>query len=83
MTIDETRELIQQDLDLLRIVSEKDTEISEHETETVRMVDKKDSEKRQFNWGALKAAGGVLLTGLGITLLLLGGDFDFKFPDKL
>lgn len=46
-------------MEILKAVSEKDTEIRVHETETVKMVDKKDSEKRQFNWRVIGAASAV------------------------
>lgn len=48
-----------QEMEILKAVSEKDTEIRVHETETVKMVDKKDSEKRQFNWRVIGAASAV------------------------
>ena len=36
-------------MEIIKAVSEKDSEIRTHETEISKMVDKKDLEKRQFN----------------------------------
>lgn len=69
-------------MEILKAVSEKDTEIRTHETETVKMVDKKDSEKRQFSWRVIGAASAVLVIGFGVAASALGGDFNFKLPKK-
>lgn len=71
-----------QEMEILKAVSEKDTEIRTHETETVKMVNNKDSEKRQFNWGVVKIASTILVVGLGITASALGGNFNIKLPSK-
>ena len=47
--MEEYKDILAQEMEILKAVSEKDTEIRTHETETVKMVDKKDSENRQFN----------------------------------
>ena len=70
-------------MEILKAVDEKDSEIRNHESATVQMVDKKDSEKRQFNWGAIKVASTVLVIGLGIGASILGGNVNIKLPKKV
>lgn len=82
LTSEERKDILAQEMEILKAVSEKDTEIRTHETETVNMVDKKDSEKRQFNWRVIGAASTVLVIGLGVAVSALGGDFNFKLPKK-
>lgn len=82
LTAEERKDILAQEMEILKAVSEKDTEIRTHETETVKMVDKKDSEKRQFNWGVIKVASTVLVVGLGIAASVLGGNFNLKLPKK-
>ena len=80
----EERESIREkEMEILKTVSEKDTEIRSQETETVQMVDKKDSEKRQFNWGIVKVASSVLVAGLVIGVSVLGGNVNIKLPKKI
>ena len=82
LTSEERKDILAQEMEILKAVSEKDTEISTHETETVKMIDKKDSEKRQFNWDLIKVASTVLVVGLGIAASVLGGNFNLKLPKK-
>lgn len=82
LTAEERKDILAQEIEIFKAVSEKDTEIRTHETETVKMVDKKDSEKRQFNWRVIGAASTVLVIELGIAVSALGGNFNFKFPKK-
>lgn len=82
LTAEERKDILAQEMEILKAVSEKDTEIRTHETETVKMVDKKDSEKRQFNWGVIKVASTVLVVGLSIAASALGGNFNLKLPKK-
>lgn len=82
LTAEERKDILAQEMEILKAVSEKDTEIRTHETETVKMVDKKDSEKRQFNWRVIGAASTVLVIGLGVAASVLGGNFNFKLPKK-
>lgn len=79
---EERKDILAQEMEILKVVGEKDTEIRNHETETVKMVDKKDSEKRQFNWKAIEVASTVAVIGLGIATSALGGNFNFKLPKK-
>lgn len=82
LTAEERKDILAQEMEILKAVREKDTEIRAHETETVKMVDKKDSEKRQFNWRVIGAASTVLVIGLGVAASALGGNFNFKLPKK-
>lgn len=82
LSAEERKDILAQEMEILKAVSEKDSEIRIHETETVKMVDKKDSEKRQFNWGVIKVASTVLVVGLGIAASALGGNFNLKLPKK-
>lgn len=82
LTAEERKDILAQEMEILKAVSEKDTEIRTHETETVKMVYKKDSEKRQFSWRVIGAASAVLVIGLGVAASALGGDFSFKLPKK-
>lgn len=82
LTAEERKDILAQEMGILKAISEKDTEIRTHETETVKMVDKKDSEKRQFSWRVIGAASAVLVIGLGVAANALGGDFNFKLPKK-
>lgn len=80
LTAEERKDILAQEMEILKAVREKDTEIRAHETETVKMVDKKDSEKRQFNWRVIGAASTVLVIGLGVAASALGGNFNFILP---
>ncbi len=82
LTAEERKDILAQEMEILKAVSTKDSEIRTHETETVKMVDKKDSEKRQFNWGVIKVASTVLVVGLGIAASALGGNFYLRLPKK-
>ena len=82
LSAEERKDILAQEMEILKAVSEKDSEIRNHETETVKMVDKKDSEIRQFNWGVIKVASTVLVVGLGIAASALGGNFNLKLPKK-
>lgn len=67
---EECKDILAQEMVILKAVSDNDTEIRNHETENVKMIDKNDSDKRQFNWGVIKVAS------------TLGGNFRFKFLKK-
>lgn len=82
LSYEETMKILEQEKDILKIASDKDTEIRNHETENVKLTDKKDSEKRQSNWGTIKIASAVLVVGLGVAATALGGDFNLKLPKK-
>ena len=82
LTSEEREEILIQEIEILKAVSNKDTEIRNHKMETLKMVDKKDSEKRQFNWGIIKVASTTLVIGLSIAAGTLGCNFILKLPRK-
>ena len=82
MTPEQQREILDREIEILRMVDKKDTEIRTEEQEVSQTADDKDSEKRQFNWKLIAAASTVLLTALGIGTAILGGKFDIKLPTK-
>lgn len=83
LTLEERKDILAQEMEILKAVDEKDSEIRNRESATVQMVDKKDSEKRQFNWGTIKVASTVLVIGLGIGASILGGNVNIKLPKKV
>lgn len=78
LSAEERKDILAQEMEILKAVSGKDSEIRTHETEAVKMVDKKDSEKRQFNWSVIKLTGGVLVVGFFIAVSALGGKIDLN-----
>lgn len=71
-----------QEIEVLKMVGEKDTEIREQEKEIVNTADKKDSEKRAFNWETIGIVSMFAVTVVGIGAATLGGNFNVKFPKK-
>lgn len=76
---EEKEKLLDREMEIFRLVGEKDTEIRESRKETVQMVNKKDSEKRQFNWGIIRSASWLLGIAVGIGASYFGGP---KIPKK-
>jgi hypothetical protein len=82
LTYEQQKEICEQEMEILNIVSKKDSEIREQEREVSQTADKKDSEKRHFNWDFIKGASAVALLLVGIGVTTLGGKFDIKIPIK-
>ncbi len=82
LTAEEQREIREQEMEILRMVDNKDKEIRDKEMDTLRTVDKKDSEKRAFNWKTITAVSTVLIVVAGVSGAMLGGNFNFKLPKK-
>ncbi len=82
ITLEEAKEIREQEMEIFRTVNAKDTEIRSRMKEAVQMADKKDSEKRQFNWRIIKVASGALAFALGVGISLLGGNVNIKFPKR-
>lgn len=80
LTPEQQKEIIEQEMEVLRMVDKKDSEIREQETDAARMADKKDSEKKEFNWKLVGAASFVVLTVVGIGAAALGGNVNIKLP---
>lgn len=72
--------MLDREMEILKIVGEKDSEYREQETGVLQIVDKKDSENRQFNWRIIGAASAVVIGVLGISASILGGNVNFKPP---
>ena len=84
LTLEERREIREQEMEILRMADNKDKEIRDEEKEVLNTVDKKDSEKRAFNWKTIAAVSTVLIVvvGVGVGGAMLGGNFNFKLPKK-
>lgn len=80
ITAEERNDIICHEIEVLKIVSEKDTETSDKEIKIIEIVDNKDSQKRQFNWGIILQSGGIAIAFLGIAIGALGGHFNFRLP---
>lgn len=83
LTAEERAAILDREMEILKAVDQKDTEIRENEKETVQMVDKKDSEKRQFNWGLIKTVSGVVLVVVGVSASILGGNIKIGPPKNM
>lgn len=82
LTPEQQTEMLNQEMEILRIVDKKDTEIREKEMEFVHIADKKDSEKKAFNWKVINAASFAVVIVIGIGASMLGGNFNLKLPKK-
>lgn len=67
---------------LVKMASEKDTEIRNQEREIEDKVNKKDTEKSASNWKIAAACGTAFLGVIGIGASVLGGKFGIKMPTK-
>lgn len=70
----------EQEIEILKMVDKKETEIREQEKEIADTADKKDSGKRGFNWKALGGASMFAITVVGVGAAALGGNFIVKPP---
>lgn len=77
---EQQKEIMDREIEVLRMVDKKDSEIREQETEAVHIADKKDAEKKTFNWRVVGTASFVVLTAIGIGTAALGGNFNIKLP---
>lgn len=82
LSLEEQKEIREQEMEIFRIVSQKDTEIREKEMELVTMANEKDAQKRAFNWKVISAASTVAIVVVGIGASVLGGNFNLKLPKK-
>ena len=76
-------EILNREVELVKMASEKDTEIRDREKEIEDRVNKKDTEKREINWKLVGSISLALVTVGGISAGVLGGKFDFKLPKKI
>lgn len=82
MTPEQRREILDREMEILRMIDKKDTEIRAEEREVSQTADTKDSEKRVFNWKLIATASTVILAAVGVGTAMLGGKFDIKLPSK-
>ena len=82
MSPEQQREILEREIEILRMVDQKDTEIRTQERELTQTADKKDSEKKKFNWKLIGTASTVVLAAVGIGTAMFGGKFDIKLPSK-
>lgn len=75
-------EILNREAELVKIANEKDSEIREHEKEIEEKVCKKDSEKRELNWKLVGCISFALVTVAGISVSVLGSDFNFRLPKQ-
>lgn len=82
LTPDQQKDILDRELEILRMVDQKETESRKQEQDDVQLADKKDSEKRVFNWRVIGTASTLVLAAVGIGTAVLGGKFDIKLPVK-
>lgn len=78
----ERKELLDRELEILRMADKKDTEIRQQERAAANTAAEKDTEKRKFNWNIIGAASAALVFIVGVGFAAHGGKFDFKLPWK-
>lgn len=82
MTPEQQMEIIEKEIEILRMVHDKESESRNQEQDDLKLADKKDSEKRMFNWRVIGKASTLVLIAAGIGTAMLGGKFDVKLPVK-
>lgn len=80
ITAEERNDIICHEIEVLKIVSEKDAEICDNEIKIVETTDNKDSQKRQFNREIIFGVSCVAIVFLGTAIGALGGHFNFRLP---
>lgn len=81
LSIEQKLEIMDKEQSLVEIASSKDTEIRLHDEKLETKVNLKDSEKRKFNWKLVSTAGVALITVIGLSASVLGGDLNLKLPN--
>ncbi|HGQ0871313.1 TPA: hypothetical protein ACLX9M_000358 [Streptococcus pneumoniae] len=76
-------EILNREVELVKIANEKDAEIRNQEKEIEDRVNKKDTEKRDFNWKLIGTISTALVVVAVVSAGVLGGKFDFKLPKKI
>ena len=80
MTSEMKIEILEREIELIRMADKKDSEVREQEIEIERTADKKDLEKRAFNWKLVSGISAVLITLVGVSAGALGSNFNLKLP---
>ena len=70
------------ELEIMKLVDQKDSDVRLQEKEAVQEAEKKDSEKRMFNWKIIGAASTALVLAISIGSAVLGGNIYIKLPLK-
>lgn len=74
--------IMENELKLAEMASNKDKEIREYEEKLEEKVNAKDFEKRKFNWQLVSTASIALAVVIGIGASVLGGDLNLKLPNN-
>ena len=82
LAYEQQNEIIEQEMEILRMITQRDNEMLEKEMDIVDKIDEKDTQKRKFNWKIIGTASSVVIMAVGIGSSVLGGKFDFKLPKK-
>ena len=82
MSPEQQREILDREMEILRMIDKKDTEIRTEEQEAAQIADEKDTEKRMFSWKLIAAASTVVLAAVSVGTAMLGGKFDINLPAK-
>lgn len=82
VTAEERAEMLNREMEILRMAGAIEKEVREQQEKTLHTVDQKDSQKRQFNWGIIRGASAALIIVVGAGLAVWGGKLDLKLPGK-
>lgn len=83
MSFEQQKEILDRELEILKMIDKKNTEIRQDEKNIRELSDKKDTEKKNYNWRILGAASFVIAVSVGFAAATLtGGEFKIKLPNK-
>ncbi|WP_278463577.1 hypothetical protein [Thomasclavelia spiroformis] len=83
MPFEQRKEILDRELEILKMIDKKDTEIRQDEKNIRELADKKDIEKKNYNWRILSTASLVIMVSVGFAAATLtGGEFKIKLPNK-
>ena len=82
LTSEERSDIFKTEIEILKAVSEKDSEIRTQENETVKVAKEKHFEKQRLNWDLIIIASTVLIIGIGLTASAVGANFNLKLSKK-
>ena len=80
---EERKEILDREMELVRLADKKDTEIRQRKKEIEEHAYEKDTQKREFNWKMIAAIGSVVLFLAGMGGSLLGANISIKPQPKL
>lgn len=79
---EQSMEIIERQMELCKIIDKKDEERQLMEKEIINTADKKDTEKKNFNWKLIGTISAFVIGAVGISAATLGGNINFKLPEK-